>query len=86
MKTFTVKTFQLDDFHKLDKLSKDDIKAELCIVVRSMMNIKSKDLRHRYIYLCENRSYIQRVTYLEPHTIEVTHNPDVTIPGAYNRL
>ena len=64
----------------LGLLSKDDLKAELCIVVCSMMNIKSQDLRH----FCENRVYIQRLTHLGQHTIEVAHDQDLTIPGAYN--
>ena len=34
----------------LDNLSKNDVKAELCIVVSSIMNIKSQDLRHRSIF------------------------------------
>ena len=36
---------------KEEKLSKDDRKAELCIVVRSMMNITSSNLRHTSILL-----------------------------------
>ena len=35
----------------LGKLSKDDWKAELCIVVRSIMSIKSQYLRHRFTLL-----------------------------------
>ena len=66
----------------IGKLSKDDRKAELCIVVSSMISIKSQDLRHGYIF-CKNRAYIQRLTHLGPHTIEVAHNPDLIIPGAY---
>ena len=31
----------------LGKQRKDDLKAELCIVVRSIINIQSQDLRHR---------------------------------------
>ena len=50
-----------------------------------MMNIKSQDLRHRSI-LCENRVYIQWVTYLGPNTIDVAHDPELTIPGAYKWL
>ena len=46
----------------------------------SKMNVKSQDLRH----FCENRAYIQRLTHLGQHTIEVAHDPDLTIPGAYN--
>ena len=34
--------------------------------------------------LCENREHIQRRMLLGPHTIEVAHDPDLTIPGAYN--
>ena len=67
----------------LDKLSKDNIKSELCIVVRSMMIMTSSDLRHR-LYFYENNAYIQRLTHLGPHTIELAHNQDLTIPGAYN--
>ena len=35
----------------LGKLSEDDIKAELCMVVRSIMNIKSQGLRNRSTFL-----------------------------------
>ena len=64
----------------LGKLRKDDIKAELCIVVHSIINIKL-DID---LHFCENRAYIQRLKPLGSHTIEVAHDPDLAIPGAYN--
>ena len=64
----------------LGKLRKDDIKAELCIVVHSIMDIKLDIVPH----FCENRAYIQRLKPLGSHTIEVAHDPDLTIPGADN--
>ena len=36
------------------------------------------------LHFCENRAHIQRLTPLGPHTIEITHDPDLAIPGAYN--
>ena len=64
----------------LGKLRKDDIKAELCIVVHSIINIKLDIDSH----FCENRAYIQRLKHLRSYTIEVAHDPDLTIPGDYN--
>ena len=64
----------------LGKLRKNDIKAELCIVVHSIINIKL-DID---LHFCENRAYIQRLKTLGSHTIEVAHDQDLTIPGAYN--
>ena len=64
----------------LGKLRKDDIKTELCIVVHSITNIELDTDLH----FCENRIYIQRLKPLGSHTIEVAHDPDLTIPGAYN--
>ena len=65
------------------KLSKDDMKAELCIVVRSGINIKSQDLSID-LHFCENKAHIQILTPSGPHTIEIAQDPDLTIPGAYN--
>ena len=64
----------------LGKLRKDDIKAELCIVVHSIIDIKLDIVLH----FCENRAYIQRLKPLGSHTIEVAHDPDLTMPGAYD--
>ena len=61
------------------KLSRDDIKAESCIVVCSIMNIKSQYLTHR----STKRVYIQILTHLEPRTQEITHDPDINIPTGY---
>ena len=36
------------------------------------------------LQFCENRMHIQGITPLGPHTIEMAHDPDLTIPGAYN--
>ena len=36
------------------------------------------------LHFCENRSHIQGITLLGPHTKEIAHDPDLTIPGAYN--
>ena len=54
------------------KSSKDDMKAELRIVVSSIINIKSQDLLD-----------IERI-FKESYPIEITHNPDLTIHRAYN--
>ena len=65
----------------LGKLRKDDVKAELCIVVHSIINIKL-DID---LHLCETRAYIQRLKPLGSiTTIEVAYDPDLTIPGVYN--
>ena len=37
-----------------------------------------------YIYTFMSNAYIQRLTHLGPYTIELAHNQDLTIPGAYN--
>ena len=39
---------------------------------------------HIDLHFCENRAHIKRLTHLEPHTIEVAHDPDLTIPGGYD--
>ena len=57
----------------LGKLSKDDMNAELCIVLCSIMIIKSQDLTID-LHFCENRAHIQRFTHLVPHKIEVAHD------------
>ena len=68
----------------LGKLSRDNIKAEFFIAVCSIMNTMSQTL-NKDLYFCENRAHIiQRLTPLGPHTIEAAHDPDLTIPGAYN--
>ena len=48
----------------MGKLSKDDIKAELCIVVFSIMNIKSQDLRHTFVKI----DHIFRESHPKDHT------------------
>ena len=64
----------------MGKLRKNYIKAELCIVVHSIINIKLDTDLH----FCENRAYIQRLKTLGPHTIEIAHDQDLTIFGAFN--
>ena len=36
------------------------------------------------LHFCQNRAHIQRYMTLGPLTIEKAHDPDLTIPGAYN--
>ena len=64
-------------------MSKDDIKAELCIVLCSIMNIKHMVLDID-LYFCENIAHIQGHMPLGPHTIDISQKPDLTIPRAYN--
>ena len=49
------------------------------------MNTKAQTLDKDLLF-CENGAHIQRLTPLGPHTIEITHDPDLTIPGAYDWL
>ena len=66
-----------------DKLSKDDIKAKLFIVPSWILSHRTLDLD---LHFCENRSHIQGITLLGPHTKEIAHDPDLTVPGAFNWL
>ena len=36
------------------------------------------------LHFSENRSHIQGITLLGPHTIEIAHDQDLTIPETYN--
>ena len=51
MEAHACSTYHCEMIVALGKVSKDNIKTELYIVVRSIMNIKSQDLRRRSKFL-----------------------------------
>ena len=64
----------------LGKLSKDDKKPELCIVAHSIINFKSHDLD---LHFYEHKAHIQKLTPIDPHSLEIAQDQDLTIPRAY---